>query len=303
MRKETFLKVFCVLVLLLALLYSALSLGNLEQKDDKTSDPSSPSFDYASADWSAVSSSSYAQVDWTKVPTTAYTQLDWTVVPYDKIPLENTGSIPKEKIDVTKVRDQSKLNSEQLLYNKNLNKISDVKKLDEQVLRDVLSQYSGIGFRLQAGDTGTKVTLRDGGIVEIDKGTTLSVGDTINGVDVSGFTNARYANGFLLVESGALAVQKKNDEVLTTTQVFQNLAQDTVKKSMVFDSAKHVIMRYSTVHNVKKTVITQKDESTTLLSLENQDFTMNNKGEELKVKIENQGSITTSKDSTYTHSL
>ena len=132
------------------------ALGEGQNTKDKNSDPSSPDFNYASADWSSVSSSSYAQVDWTKVPTTAYDQLDWGVVPYDKIPVENIGSIPKEKIDVNKVRDQSKLTFDHLSYGDNINKVSDWSKLNSDARDSVLSSRAGKPVVLDTGGQSQK---------------------------------------------------------------------------------------------------------------------------------------------------
>ncbi len=295
--KKRFSRVIFALLVCVILSQVVFALGESNVEKGQEFDPQS--FDWADGDYSKVSDWSVVSpsliVRWGDVPDSAYSSMDFSSG-QEKVPVTKINKIPPEVVDVSKVQDQSKLTKDQLLFGKNVNKVSDVRALDEGVLREVLSEHASIGVQLQAGDSGTKVTLKDGGIIEVDKGTTLSVGDTINKVDISGFKNARYANGFLSAESGASATQKKNDEVLTSTQSFRNLVQDTKKNSMIVDSAQQIMTRYSTVNNVKRTFITQKDDSTTILSLEKQDFSLNHGGEEFRVNAERQGSVTFGKD-------
>ena len=193
----------CLSFVILILLFLSPVIAGLgsEGTDEERNNFDPQSFDWKDGDYSKVSSwdgvSPSLIVRWVDVPDSAFAGMDWSTG-QEKVPPEKEHLIPPEKVDVTKVLDQSKLTQEQLGFGDNLDKVVDWSKLDSVARDSVVSEKVGKSVKIDDGGKPVKGRVENGKVF-IDQGFSVTYD---NDFGVYGFKNVEITSNGLRVESG-----------------------------------------------------------------------------------------------------
>ena len=213
----------CLSFVILILLFLSPVIAGLgsEGTDEERNNFDPQSFDWKDGDYSKVSSwdgvSPSLIVRWVDVPDSAFAGMDWSTG-QEKVPPEKEHLIPPEKVDVTKVLDQSKLTQEQLGFGDNLDKVVDWSKLDATARDSTVSEKVGRSVKIDDGGKSVKGKVENGKVF-IDQGFSVTYD---NDFGIYGFKNAEITSDGLKAESGDRQLLATGGSPVTTKS-FQNL--------------------------------------------------------------------------------
>ena len=83
-----------------------------------------------------------------------YSKIDWDKADQSKVPANRIKEIPKEKVDVTRVQDISRLTGSQLQYDDNLNRLREWNQFNNDALSQALSGRTGRNVVIQGAENG-----------------------------------------------------------------------------------------------------------------------------------------------------
>jgi len=107
-------------------------------------------------DTSSWGTNEYANGDYSQVT-------DWDNFDQTQVPADRVKDIPANRVKVNDVKDQSKLTKDQVLHNKNYNKIENVDKLSREVRDAVLKEKSKEEVESETNNIPTKSEIFDDG--------------------------------------------------------------------------------------------------------------------------------------------